>query len=192
MAWRTKSLVLPSVGAALVLGVIIQAGRGPTSQQSQAPQSALPRGAPYRGLHGKPFLGAVRTTLSRLKSQAALAIVLPDDPLASSSNLVSLWESTTDNEVVADYASGVQVYLKDALPGDPASTFSTIADQIGGPPNASEQTIGQGPALVILQNLAGQSNQGVVEFELDGWDVVVYGYYSSDDLIRVADSVGPI
>src|SRR5438874_11451666 len=123
MGWRAKSLGVFALVVALVLGLSIQAGGGSPSQRSQA-RHFVPLGVvPYRGLHGKPFLGALKTALSSLESDEARAVVLPNDPLASSANLVSLWESTADNQVVADYASGVQVYLKDALPGDPATTF---------------------------------------------------------------------
>lgn len=134
-----------------------------------------------------PYPDGISTTLDAITYYAG-PVLLPDDVSASSACVTTVWEQPSDpSQLAVVFDTNIVLYLVyPALPHDYASEST---DSIYGALARTEKVQGT-TALVIEGEGKGGGNPGSVSFDLDGANVSIYGYYPSDDLLPVAESVG--
>jgi hypothetical protein len=144
---------------------------------------------------GNPFaFGGKRVTLAEARRIAHFAVLTPDSPLASSTNLSAIWFSAVGNGsgtkgeiILEDLDTSIRISIEPAnkvLLTDASGAFAQMAKDVHITPGV--MTINGAPAVV---QGGSRQNPGFAEVVRDGVAVAVMGHYSASDLITVAQSL---
>ncbi len=129
------------------------------------------------------------------------SISRPSDPLANDAVISKVWTSPY-GIVVIQYSSGIELMLdsEEPPPPNPLQALHEVANTF---PEAKIIYVGSDPALAMVQNNPGngcpqtpgavcvpaQTNPGSVTFWRNQIQVRVSGYYSTDMLGRIANTI---
>lgn len=129
------------------------------------------------------------------------SISRPSDPLANDAVISKVWTSPY-GIVVIQYSSGIELMLDSEEP-PPPNPLQALQDVANTFPEAKIIYVGSDPALAMVQNNPGngcpqtpgvvcvpaQNNPGSVTFWRNQIQVRVSGYYSTDMLGRIANTM---
>jgi hypothetical protein len=154
---------------------------------------ALSRGAaPYVkpgpvGTNGSIIANGVPANLSTAVALSGVPVFRPHDTRADDSSLEQVWAAPNPRQIGLRYASGLHVYLRPSELGDPTAFYeSQLREGVQG----TLVTINGNVAFVVPPRKE-DAIPGSVDMVVKGIEIAIVGYgeFTSDDLIRLAQSV---
>jgi hypothetical protein len=144
-----------------------------------------------------PIGDGERTDFATADSQTKHVMLLPDSPLANSSDLEQVWTQPAFDEVALVYSTNGKSLVVDQYQsqrGDPADPTNSFKEEMQA--TSAEARIGDvsgNPALITEGGTdANKTNPSDVIFIVNGIEVNLFSdNYSTDELLKVAGTVAP-